>query len=81
MTSPNRENPLADELFRLVERPAGFAHISDGINILDEEEILSLAENSQAQHELCAELLSKFLHHHWKRIALKRPYSPMVRRR
>ena len=73
---PNK-NLMADELFRLVERDAGYAHISDGIDILSEEELLDLAEKCRGRHEACVKLLNDFLYHHSTRIVLKRPYAPM----
>lgn len=73
----NPDNKLADELFRLVEKDAGFAHISDGIDVLGENDLMELAEKSRARHDQCVKLLNAFLTHHWKRIALGRPYTPM----
>jgi hypothetical protein len=72
---PNK-NPMADELFGLVQRPAGYAHISDGIDVLNEDQLLDLAIGSRDRHEECVKLLNTFILHHAKRIALKRPYVP-----
>ena len=74
------KNPLADELFALVERDAGFAHISDGIDVLTESQIMSLAEGARDRHQRCVKLLDAFLLHHWKRIARKRDYEPIPKR-
>lgn len=68
---------MADELFKLVEGPGGYAHISDGIDVLSEDQILELAARARGQHEKCAKLLNAFIYHHAKRIVLKRPYQRM----
>jgi hypothetical protein len=80
MTAQQRDNPMANELFRLVEGHAGYAHISDGIGNLTDEHILNLAEAAGNKHTECAKLLNDFVYHHAKRIALKRAYAPMKRR-
>lgn len=72
---------LADELFGLVERDAGYAHVSDGIEVLTEGEIMQLAENVRERHIRCVNLLDAFLLHHWKRIARNRPYAPLPERK
>lgn len=65
---------MAEELFALVERDAGYAHISDGIDILSEKELLNLAAKSRDLHERCAKKLNAFVLHHANRIVLGKPY-------
>lgn len=81
MTAQPNKNPMATELFKLVEGPGGYAHISDGIDVLSEEQLLELAEQCRDRHQECAKLLNSFLYHHSKRVVLKRPYEPMKKRR
>lgn len=77
MSAWQNANPMADELFKLVEKPAGYAHISDGIDVLSEDRLLKLAADARDRHEQCVALLNKFIRHHARRLALKRPYKPM----
>jgi len=70
-------NPMADELFRLAERDAGYAHVSDGVEILDEEQLMKVAESARTHHARCVELLTAFVEHHEQRLREGRPYAPM----
>lgn len=55
---------LADDLFRAVELEQGFAFISDGLDVLSDEDIVAIARGSLYHSRRVVRILEKWLAKH-----------------